>query len=440
MAIFTRRRIQAMLNDLRPLLDGNKRADLVARLNNKRVEQALPAEMELALVWAMKDFDCLEVEPDWWVNGKKPDAYVEGLLPGRPVVVEIASTNDNSISGEQLMDRCSQTIVAHANAVKKGFGDYLYFQFAETTEIERGIRIRGIAAPKNYMLSDAAKALIKEWVLPNNEPVQRLRIEDSGLCVEIEKKNYKQIRYHNFWTTRPPRVYSETDNPIYNVLSQKLSQIDEAPEGTYRIIVLSEIGSRTLDELGAPFPNVVERNATAEKIIRRFLSDKKGRVDAVVVFVPKKNYQSFSQKTQRSWKAFVFWDDEAPGLLDSLRKIEATLPLPRFTGSQARSLFRQGAFAPEGRGWYGGVSMTSTGSDITYRMSSRALQDFLAGRITEEQFRHFIGDADNGPTVGRFLDQGFMISEISFEKGNVDEDDDMLVLRFSKDPAAHSFE
>lgn len=110
MAIFTRRRIQAMLNDLRPLLDGNKRADLVAGLNNKRVEQALPAEMELALVWAMRDFDCLEVEPAWWVNGKKPDAYVEGLLPDRPAVVEIASTNDNSISGQQLMDRCSQTI------------------------------------------------------------------------------------------------------------------------------------------------------------------------------------------------------------------------------------------------------------------------------------------------------------------------------------------
>ena len=84
--------------------------------------------------------------------------------------------------------------------------------------------------------------------------------------------------------------------------------------------------------------------------------------------------------------------------------------------------------------------MTSTGNDITYRMSSRAFQDFLAGRITEEQFRHFLGDAEGDSTVGRFLDQGFMISEITFEKGSVDEDDDTLVLRFSKDPAAQSFE
>ncbi|MHC4053294.1 hypothetical protein [Bradyrhizobium sp. 25ACV] len=441
MAIFTRRRIQAMLDDLSPLLNKEKRSDLVARLNNKRVEQALPAEMELALIWAMRSFDCLDIEPVWWVNGKKPDAYVEGLLPGRPAVVEIASTNDNSISGEQLMDRCSQTIIAHANAVKKGFGEYLYFRFAETVGIERGIRIRGIAAPKSYALSDAAKALIKEWVLSNTEPLPRLRIEENDLCVEVERKDYKQIRYHNVWTSRPPRVYSETDNPIYNVLSQKLSQIEEAPEGTYRIIFLSEIGSRTLDELAAPFPNMVERNATAEKIIRRFLFDKKGRVDAVVVFVPKKDYRSFAQEPRRSWKITVFSHQEIPGLLEGLRNIEAALPLPRFTGSQARSLFRQGAFAPDASGWYGATTMTSsTRDEITYRMSSRAFQDFLADRITEKQFRHRLGDGEGGSTIGGFLEQGFVISEISFEKGGLDEDDDTLILRFSKDPAARRFE
>ena len=84
--------------------------------------------------------------------------------------------------------------------------------------------------------------------------------------------------------------------------------------------------------------------------------------------------------------------------------------------------------------------MTSKGSEITYRMSSRALQDFLAGRITEEQFRYFLGERESGPTIGRFLDQGFTISEISHEKGGLDEDDDTLILHFSRDRAAHPFE
>ena len=83
---------------------------------------------------------------------------------------------------------------------------------------------------------------------------------------------------------------------------------------------------------------------------------------------------------------------------------------------------------------------SSTRDEITYRMSSRAFQDFLADRITEKQFRHRLGDGDGGSTIGRFLDQGFMISEISFEKGGLDEDDDTSILRFLKDPAARSFE
>lgn len=53
MPIFTRRRLQAMLNDLAPRLDEAKGKDLLRRLENKRVEQALPAEMELALLWGL---------------------------------------------------------------------------------------------------------------------------------------------------------------------------------------------------------------------------------------------------------------------------------------------------------------------------------------------------------------------------------------------------
>lgn len=440
MAIFSRRRIQAMLDDLSHLLDDKKRSDLVGRLNNKRVEQALPAEMELALTWTMTEFDSIEIEPEWCVSGKEPDVYVEGLIPGQPAIVEIASTNDNSIAGEKLMDRCTQQIINYANNVKKNFGDYLYFTFAETREYKRGQRIRGIAIPKDYVLSELAKILIKEWILSNNDPISRLRIEDSGLCVEIEKRNYKQTRYHNFWTTRPPRVYSETKNPIYNLLSEKLSQIENAPTGTYKIIFLAEIGSRTLDELAGTYGYSGENNATAKKIINRFLIDKGHRFDAIVVFLPKKKYHTFHHNVNRYWEAIIFSCKKNAALIEGIRRIQKKLPLPRFTGSQARSLFRQGAFNPDARGWHIGTSMTSSNDEVIYRISSRALQDFLARRITEEEFRNSIDEREDGPSVARFLNNGLMVSEVSFEKGGVDEDDDRLIFRFSKDPAAHPFE
>jgi hypothetical protein len=432
-----------MLDDLNHLLDDKKRSDLLGRLNNKRVEQALPAEMELALTWAMIDFDSMEIEPEWCVKGKKPDVYVEGLVPGRAAIVEIASTNDNSISGEKLMDRCSQQIINYANTIRKGFGDYLYFNFSETREYKRKQNIRGIAAPKDYILTDLAKLSIKEWITsiqPNNSPISHLRIEDSGLCVNIEKKNYKQTRYHNFWTSRPPRVYSETNNPIYNILDEKLLQIEAAPAEIYKIIFLAEIGSRTLDELAANHLYSVENNATAEKIIHRFLIAKNHRLNAVVVFLPKINRNFFHHVSDKYWKAIIFSCADNTQLLEGINKISKKLPLPRFTGSQARSLFRQGAFHPKARGWYIGTNMRSSKDEIIYGISSRALQDFLARRITEEQFRDFIGERKDGPSVAQFLNNGMMISEISFEKGGVDEDDDRVIFKFTKDPAAHHFE
>lgn len=439
MAIFTRRRIQAMLNDLAPFLDIKKRSDLVGRLNNKRVEQAIPAEMELALIWAMRDLDCLEIEPEWWVDGKEPDAYVEGLMAG-PAMVEIASVSDNSISGENVMDRCSQTIITYANSLKKGFGDHLYFSFAETAELDQGRRLRGIAAPKNYTMSETTKLLIKEWMALNAQPRPRLRIEDGELCVEIEQRQYKQTRHHNYWTPRPPRTYSETNNPIYNALREKLAQVEEAPVGTYRVIFLAETGSRTLNELADTFRNSAERYATAEKIIRRFLRDKEGRVDAIVVFLPQIKHRQFPRSTVRAWKTFIFTNEPNVHLVKGIEQIGANLPLPRFTGSQARSLHRQRAFDHDSKGWYLGTSVTEINNEMTYKISSRALQDFLAGRITEKQFRYFIGEDGTGPSLAFFLNKGWTIQNISIAPGGTDEDDDALVMRFTKDAAAHQFE
>ena len=54
-----------MLDELAPILDDRKRKDLLARLNHKKKEdQALPAEMELALLWATHSLGEMEVEPE----------------------------------------------------------------------------------------------------------------------------------------------------------------------------------------------------------------------------------------------------------------------------------------------------------------------------------------------------------------------------------------
>lgn len=76
----------------------------------------------------------------------------------------------------------------------------------------------------------------------------------------------------------------------------------------------------------------------------------------------------------------------------------------------------------------------------TYRMSARAFQDFLAQRIDEKQFRHFVGATEDGPWIGRFLEQGYTIQDIWFESGGMDEDDDYVVFELALDAAASPFQ
>lgn len=64
MAIFARRRLQTMLDELSPLMDQEQSRGLVRRMESKEIEQALPAEMELGLTWAIDKLGPIEIEPE----------------------------------------------------------------------------------------------------------------------------------------------------------------------------------------------------------------------------------------------------------------------------------------------------------------------------------------------------------------------------------------
>ena len=84
MPIFARRRLQAMLDTLAPVLGADKGRDLLGRLGNlKDVDQAIPAEMELALLGALGQLGPLEIEPQL-AGDARPDALSHSFVPGWP--------------------------------------------------------------------------------------------------------------------------------------------------------------------------------------------------------------------------------------------------------------------------------------------------------------------------------------------------------------------
>lgn len=427
-----------MLDDLALKLGAEKSRDLLGRLKDKRVEQVLPAEMELALLWVLHGLGDMDVEPEWWGDDSRPDAYTESIVPGLPTVIEILAHSDNAISGEEAMDRVALEISTCANRVSKGVGDHLYFRFCEESGYAEGSYYRRRLAPADYRLSREAERAVSAWLADQRSTAERLRLIEPGLDVEIERTPYKQTRYHNVFSTMPPETHSIEKNPLAEALKRKLRQLKAAPSGAARIIFLADVGSTLLNRLGTGGEfDPTKRRVSGREIIGHFVLTNQKRVDGVVVFTPRRLRRALGSEPIE-WTAHSFIVDALSGRFqDGIQRVCARLPRPRFEGYQARSLFQQGSYSPDRRGWY--LGMTFSGGmrgDFEVKVPARALLDLLAGRITEQQFRHFLGQRDGRNDFRHWLDRGMTIAGVSMAPRDLDEDDDHLVLSFRDDAAA----
>ena len=447
MTIFARRRLQVMMDALAPILSTEKSRDIVQRLNSRKyVDQALPAEFELALLWTLAAIGHLEIEPAWWGDSKRPDAVSDAFVSGRRAVIEIAATNDNAIAGEEVMDAIAQQISAVADRAQKGAGDMLYYRFASVSGYEGGRYFRRRLAPRDHKLTSEQVTAVKTWVASVASSTSRLRLLGGGLDVEVEYTKDKQVRYHNLWSSMPPETHSLTDNPLFEHLERKSRQLRAAQLGTLRLLFLADVGSTLLRHLGSGGMEIdhSRRYVAARQIIQHFLEVQSRKVDAVVTFSPRRDLPShgalslFGPKASR-WMIGFFGTPALPEPPEALDRIAEMLPDPHYEGYQARSLFRQGAFAPQGQGQY--LGMTIKGSHLTksfsVEFSARMLLDLLSGRISEEMFRKQLSGPSGSSNIFKiWLDMGMTISGAEMVPRSIDEDDDHLVLYFTDDPAA----
>jgi hypothetical protein len=449
MTIFSRRRLQFMLDSLQPALKGGKGKDLLRRLNSeKAVDQALPAEMELALLWAIHSLGKMDIEPEWWGDSKRPDAVTDFLVQGRTAAIEIAATNDNSLSGEAEMDAIALQIGEVASRAKAGVGDYLSYRFSETSGYDAGKYYRRRLAPKGFQLDDSHRARIAAWVTSGQSASIGLRLQADGFEVVIEHKSYKQTHYHNISSSMPAEAHSLDDNPLFELLKRKKRQLKAATPGTLRILFIADVGSSLLNRIGRfGWSDPVGRTVSGEQIIQHFIESYSKDVDAVVVFSPTIERSSWfggdpTGRKPKRWSVSMFGTDALSEIPKALDSIAAMIPDPHYEGYQARSLFRQGAFSPNKHGQYLGTIVTTNGKDnrTSIQFPARLLLDLLAGRITEDWFRNYhTNGGRNGNLFAHWLNMGMTMSGAEMAPRSIDEDDDHIILHFSEDPAARPF-
>lgn len=427
-----------MLDEIAFYLDISKLNDLRARLENKRVEQALPAEIELGVLWALSTLGELDVEPEWY-GDSRPDAYTEHLFEGIPCIVEITAMSDGRLSQEDDMRRVSTRLCEAANKIRKGQGKHLFFQFLEISGYTETGYVRRRQIDRDFVVSEAIADQLRTWLTQKSDR-QPIQIQQGGTCVVVSWHAIPRGQHSNFFSSMPAEMYSLEENPLYETLKVKSQQLVSPAFEGLRCVVVGDVGARMLRH-----PNDSMRThstVTGQQVIEHFLSEASGAVDVVLCISPfRKNFSLAFHREPIRWCASLY---ARPGLQMpevGINKMMAALPPARFEGYQARSLHQQAAFRHDTRGWYVGTSCsTSSGrSRVTIKISARALLDLLAGRITVEQFQHFTGLDERQGQCNIFkhrLEQGDILTDVKIEHGGLDEDDDWLVIELRQDPAA----
>lgn len=435
MPMFARRRLQAMLDEVAAGLTDKKLNDLLGRLGKKTdARNVIGAEMELALLWAIQRVAHLSVEPLEDEGGNNPDAYSDDLL-GHPAFIEVTAVSDEALSGEDLMRRTAKKIVDEVNRMRRGFGNRLHFEFHEHRIWTSKGSERCRMVPSEFAVDAGIRETLRRWISSGHA---QLRLEAPDLDATITLRDRKQHPLFNFHSSLPPLAYSLTDNPIFQALKAKKRQLADRPAGTLGCVFLADAGCRPLRLLNERDP--LGQYKSGAEIIDHFLR-REGGLDVVAVFSAQRRRTLSSTQETLSWGAAAFCRAGIDASETNRQVVEVAqqLPCPRFEGYQAKTICQQGAFAPQERGWYMGAEIASGRDRMTVKVSSRLLQEYLAGRITKERFDDLaFGSLPN--MFERNLSLGRTITLVSIEDGGLDEDDDKMVIEFEKDPAASPLE
>lgn len=193
-----------MIDDLRPALSTGKANDILARLSDTRPEQALGAEMELGLLWGIRQVADMDVEPAMPGSSKRPEAFSAGLF-GTPAYIEITTLSDGKLSGEADMRRAAKKIAGFANTVKRGCGKYLFFTFREIRYWEANRYTRKHGVTSEFALGEQLKADLTSWINASSRSHrQPFLLKNEHIDVVVEFRSEPQRQGFNFFSSLPP--------------------------------------------------------------------------------------------------------------------------------------------------------------------------------------------------------------------------------------------
>lgn len=439
--IFSRRDLQPCIDRLSKVLDASQLADLVKRLNTQD-KNRLPAMWELVILDALSRAADLRHEVAL-PSGRKPDfevTYRSAENETLMVVGDVITVSDAGLEEQNPI----RVLFEEGPRIARRVGldpNHLGYRVDGDWTGRHGDQRVKLQLPAKGRLIDVMNGPVKAWLVSiQSQGLTKATYEynQDGKKFTIE---YDQAqRYHSGSYTSYNVAASIEKNPLYKALKAKRDQLNGAPEGSTRLIIVCDGDCAVL---GAGPLSVGHSNYSAKQIASHFLN-KSSAIDAVLLVTVDAERTSFMSETkyelrfdlevsQRLSPEVV--TSKCTMLLDRLlREAVEHFPAPHQMPINAARRCRDSAVSRNHNGAY---SMTSD----RFSISARGLLDSLSGTISSEKYHgeHPWSDGRMGNIFKIMKDEGRSITAAHIEPMDA-PDDDWITFEFGEpDPAATLF-
>jgi len=395
---------------------------------NRCDEQSLAVEWEVAVLYALSRLGTVVHEPALGGTARLDFAF-DGPS-GITFCGDVATVTDAGVSERNPLDHFEEELRRRARKMGltlAGFG----VQIGGRIECTRRAEKTYLALPaKRDMPTFFNKDFTQFLQRVAENPTRPDRFHRPSASVDVEIVYAPTEKFVGATYPSYARAQSLTVNSLYNSLDLKAEQLKRAGGTGHRVIVACDGASESLRH------RIVSRREEygRTQIIKRFLQDH--TVSAVCMVTVERGHSGPLKVHAEVVTHPTIPQADARGIHEVFEALPAKLPQPNSDAPNALSHLR-GPRRRVGRSFIGGFKMSAS----RVRVSARAVQELLAGNISQEDFRRRYGSVPNPMTVfAAALKAGRIIESVSVEHCP-DQDDDWLTFHFSKpDPALAAFQ